>query len=85
MFSLWMQCGGKPRFMVCEESPFTPGPECVAEFPTEDAARARLKELQDEADAESCYGSRTGATGEMCGGCPRCLDMQLVHAREGGA
>jgi len=33
----------------------------------------------DYDESEFCYGSRSGAISELCGGCCRCIEMQLAH------
>lgn len=38
-----------------------------------------LEEMLYEKE-EWCYGSRTGCTGEMCGGCSACLALQALHS-----
>ena len=39
-----------------------------------------LREELDPENAENtCYGYKSGATSEMCGGCDGCLLMQAVH------
>jgi len=37
-----------------------------------------LNEMEYSED-EMCCGSRSGATSEMCGGCCRCIEMQMAH------
>jgi hypothetical protein len=37
-----------------------------------------LNEMDYDEDA-TCWGSRTGAIGELCGGCCRCIEMQMAH------
>lgn len=43
----------------------------------DDDGRA-LNEMEYRED-EMCCGSRSGATSEMCGGCCRCIEMQMAH------